>query len=152
MRISDWSSDVCSSDLYGEYLSQLTGGIALSQVEVLRPADLGMSEHEVAALATPAVRRLTAGGNARRMAIAGHLAAGRFGEAGLADETLEMIRDQFRKVAEDHKEAAHQWHLKDELIPLAVVEQLAELGVLGLTVPEAFGGAGLGKQIGRAHV
>src|SRR3546814_12736280 len=56
-----------------------------------------------------------------------------------------MIRDHFRKVAEDHKEAAHQWHLKDELIPLAVVEQLAGLGVFGLTVPEAFGGAGLGK-------
>src|SRR3546814_12628781 len=104
-----------------------------------------MSDAEVAALATPAVRRLTGNGNALRMAIAGHLAEGRFGEAGLADETLEMIRDQFRKVAEDHREAAHQWHLKDELIPLAVVEQLAELGVFGLTVPEAFGGAGLGK-------
>src|SRR3546814_2725016 len=87
MRISDWSSDVCSSDLlhwaerlqaagqlgelerlmlqatYGEYLSQLTGGIALSQVEVLRPGDLGMSDAEVAALATPAVRRLTGNGN-----------------------------------------------------------------------------------------
>src|SRR3546814_1017752 len=97
MRISDWSSDVCSSDLlhwaerlqaagqlgelerlmlqatYGEYLSQLTGGIALSQVEVLRPGDLGMSDAEVAALATPAVRRLTGNGNALRMAIAGHL-------------------------------------------------------------------------------
>src|SRR3546814_2316648 len=106
MRISDWSSDVCSSDLlgelerlmlqatYGEYLSQLTGGIALSQVEVLRPGDLGMSDAEVAALATPAVRRLTGNGNALRMAIAGHLAEGRFGEAGLADDTLEMIRDQ----------------------------------------------------------
>jgi (2S)-methylsuccinyl-CoA dehydrogenase len=79
------------------------------------------------------------------MAIAGHLTDGRFGEAGLADEMLEMIRDQFRKVAEDHKEAAHQWHLKDELIPLEVVEQLAGLGVFGLTVPEDFGGSGLGK-------
>src|SRR3546814_15863256 len=91
---------------YGEYLSQLTGGIALSQVEVLRPGDLGMSDAEVAALATPAVRRLTGNGNALRMAIAGHLAEGRFGEAGLADDTLEMIRDQFRKAAEDPKEAA----------------------------------------------
>jgi (2S)-methylsuccinyl-CoA dehydrogenase len=130
---------------YGEYLSQLTGGIALSQVEVLRPGDFGLGEAEVAALATPAVRRLTANGNALRMAIAAQLAEGRFGEAGLADETLEMIRDQFRKVAEDHREAAHEWHLKDELIPLEVVEQLAGLGVFGLTVPEDFGGAGLGK-------
>jgi (2S)-methylsuccinyl-CoA dehydrogenase len=42
-------------------------------------------------------------------------------------------------------EQAHQWHLKDELIPLPVVNQLAELGVFGLTVPEEFGGLGLGK-------
>ena len=133
---------------YGEYLNQLAGGIALSQVEVLRPADLGLGEDDVAALQTPAVKKLMAGGNGNdlRMAIAGHLAEGRCGEAGLADEMLEMIRDQFRKVAEDHKEAAHEWHLKDELIPLKVVEQLAGLGVFGLTVPEAFGGSGLGKM------
>ncbi len=132
---------------YGEYLNQLTGGIALSQVEVLRPADMGLAEADIAAFMTPAVKKLVAegNGNALRMAIARHLAEGRFGEAGLADEMLEMIRDQFRKVAEDHKEDAHDWHLKDELIPLEVVEQLAGLGVFGLTVPEDFGGSGLGK-------
>ncbi|WP_422364948.1 acyl-CoA dehydrogenase family protein [Pelagibius sp.] len=132
---------------YGEYLNQLWGGLALSQVEVLRPADLGMSDDDIHALYTPAVQALTGRGNSNavRMAIAAHLAEGRFGEAGLADEMLEMIRDQFRKVAEDHSEAAHDWHLKDELIPLEVVQQLAELGVFGLTVPEDFGGAGLGK-------
>ncbi|MEQ8355417.1 MAG: acyl-CoA dehydrogenase family protein [Kiloniellaceae bacterium] len=132
---------------YGEYLNQMIGGIALSQVEVLRPNDLGVQEDAVAALATPAVRRLAGDGNSNavRMRIAAHLAEGHFGEAGLADEMLEMIRDQFRKVAEDHKEDAHGWHLMDELIPLEVVEQLAGLGVFGLTVPEDFGGAGLGK-------
>jgi (2S)-methylsuccinyl-CoA dehydrogenase len=132
---------------YGEYLNQLSGGIALSQVEVLRPGDLDLTEDDLAVLATPAVRQLRAAGNtnAVRMQIAGHLAEGSFGEAGLADETLEMIRDQFHKVAEDHKEAAHDWHLKDELIPLEVVEQLAGLGVFGLTVPEDVGGSGLGK-------
>ena len=133
---------------YGEYLNQLSGGIALSQVEVLRPADLGLGDAEVAALQTPAVKKLMAAGNgnAVRLRIAEHLAEGRFGEAGLADEMLEMIRDQFRKVAEDHIEDAHDWHLKDDLIPLEVVQQLAGLGVFGLTVPEDFGGAGLGKM------
>ncbi len=132
---------------YGEYLNQLSGGIALSQVEVLRPADLGLGEDALAALETPAVRKLRTDGNssALRMAIARYLAEGKFGEAGLADEMLEMIRDQFHKVAEDHKEDAHEWHLKDELIPLEVVQQLAGLGVFGLTVPEDFGGSGLGK-------
>ncbi len=132
---------------YGEYLNQLSGGIALSQVEVLRPADLGLGEDALAALETPAVRKLRTDGNSStlRMAIARYLAEGKFGEAGLADEMLEMIRDQFHKVAEDHKEDAHEWHLKDELIPLEVVQQLAGLGVFGLTVPEDFGGSGLGK-------
>src|SRR3546814_3261409 len=42
---------------YGEYLSQLTGGIALSQVEVLWPGDTGMDGDEVGAQATPAARQ-----------------------------------------------------------------------------------------------
>jgi len=137
---------------FGEYLQQMTGGIALSQVEILRPNDLGLDDDAVAALRrAPAVRALVAGGNTaaarQRLAalLAAGLAAGDTGERGLDDETLEMVREQFRKVAEDHAEAAHEWHRRDALIPLPVIEQLAELGVFGLTVPEDFGGAGLGK-------
>ena len=40
---------------------------------------------------------------------------------------------------------AHGWHLRDELIPLEIVEHMGALGVFGLTIPEEFGGAGLGK-------
>ena len=40
---------------------------------------------------------------------------------------------------------AQGWHARDELIPQAVVDAVAELGVFGLTVPEAHGGLGLGK-------
>jgi len=137
---------------FGEYLQQMTGGIALSQVEILRPNDMGLDDDAVAALRrAPAVAALVAGGNTaaarQRLSalLAAGLAAGDTGERGLDDETLEMVREQFRKVAEDHAEAAHDWHRKDELIPLPVIEQLAELGVFGLTVPEDFGGAGLGK-------
>ena len=58
-----------------------------------------------------------------------------------------MVRDQFRRFAEEQVTPyAHDWHLKDELIPMEVVEQMAELGVFGLTVPEEFGGLGLGKM------
>ena len=110
---------------YGEYLSQMLGGIALSQVEVLRPQDLG------------------AGDAAQRLADA--LEGGSFGDPAHDDETLEMIREQFRRIAEEHREAAHQWHLKDELIPIEVIQELAELGVFGLTVPEEWGGLGMGK-------
>jgi len=136
---------------FAEYLQQMTGGIALSQVESARPADLGLDAGAAAALSDdPAVAALVAHGGARpRLRLAELLAAGRdaddFGALGLGDETLHMIREQFRKFANDHMEAAHGWHLRDELIPLAVIEQLGALGVFGLTVPEDWGGAGLGK-------
>jgi len=136
---------------FGEYLQQLTGGIAISQVEIVRPGDLGLDAADLATLQTPAVAALIAGGNgnAVRMRIAELLQEGRdsqdFGRAGLGDETLEMVRDQFRDIANDHSEAAHEWHRRDELIPLAVIQQLSELGIFGLTVPEEYGGLGMGK-------
>ncbi|WP_035682160.1 acyl-CoA dehydrogenase family protein, partial [Azospirillum brasilense] len=68
------------------------------------------------------------------------------GEAALEDEALDMVREQFRRFVADVVEPhAHEWHLKDELIPMPVVEQMAEMGVFGLTVPEEDGGLGMGK-------
>ncbi len=137
---------------FGEYLQQMTGGILLSQVEIVRPGDMGLSGAAVARFRDdPVVEALVTRGNTsaarQRLAemIGENLGSGNFGQVALGDETLEMVRDQFRKVADDHMEAAHAWHRKDELIPDAVVAQLSELGVFGLTVPEDFGGSGLGK-------
>ncbi|PWG74501.1 acyl-CoA dehydrogenase, partial [Enterococcus hirae] len=67
------------------------------------------------------------------------------GRTGLDDE-LEMIREQFRRFAVEKVEPyAHEWHLKDELIPMEIIEELAEMGVFGLTIPEEYGGLGLSK-------
>jgi (2S)-methylsuccinyl-CoA dehydrogenase len=41
---------------------------------------------------------------------------------------------------------AHEWHLKNQYIPLEIVEQMSELGVFSLTIPEEYGGMGLGKE------
>ncbi len=136
---------------FGEYLSQIRGGIALSQVEILRLADMGLEPQAEQDFETASVRTLISGGNtaAVRQQLALLMSeggtGGDYGNPALGDETLDMIRDQFHKFADDHMEEAHEWHLKDELIPLTVVNQLAELGVFGLTVPEEFGGLGLGK-------
>ncbi|MBL8662924.1 MAG: acyl-CoA dehydrogenase family protein [Candidatus Odyssella sp.] len=133
---------------YGEYLHQMRGGIAVSQVEIVRPGDMGISDEATHAFYTPAVRALTERGNtnAVRMRLAALIVDGAFGEAGLGDETLAMIRDQFRRFgAEKVKPFAHDWHRQDVLIPMSVLEELAQLGVFGLTVPEEFGGLGLGK-------
>jgi len=134
---------------YGEYLAQLEGGVPLSQVEMIRPADLGIDPDDVVAFRTAPVQTLIAAGTAApaRLRIADLIRdGGGFGDAALDDETLSMVQDQFRRFGADAVEPhAHDWHLKDELIPIAVVEQMAELGVFGLTIPEEYGGLGMGK-------
>jgi (2S)-methylsuccinyl-CoA dehydrogenase len=136
---------------FGEYLGQLVGGIPMSQNEIVRPYDLGLSDDDSAAFWTPAVSALAKKGMARevRSGIADYLAkhAGAMfvGEPGL-DETMGMVRDQFFRFAQEKVTPfAHQWHLKDELIPIELIAELSELGVFGLTIPEAYGGAGLSK-------
>jgi (2S)-methylsuccinyl-CoA dehydrogenase len=67
------------------------------------------------------------------------------GDDGL-DEDQKIIRDQFYKFSKEKIDPdAHSWHLKDELIPMEIIEQLADMGVFGLTIPEIYGGVGLDK-------
>src|ERR1700746_1099491 len=47
----------------GEYLAQVLGGIAMSQSEIVRLSDLGLSATTVAARVNPAVEHLVATGN-----------------------------------------------------------------------------------------
>jgi (2S)-methylsuccinyl-CoA dehydrogenase len=133
---------------FGEYLAQLLGGIAMSQGEVVRPADLGADEAAARLGADQSVRALLANGNTpdTRARIAQLAAEGVFGAAALGDDTLETAREPFRRIADEIAEPFHKLHLKDELIPLEVINRLAELGVFGTTIAEGFGGAGLGKQ------
>ncbi|MGH6933718.1 MAG: acyl-CoA dehydrogenase family protein [Dongiaceae bacterium] len=132
---------------FAEYLAQIIGGIAMSQGEIVRPADLGLDDEHHVLQSDGAVRALIRHGAGAPvlMRIAGLIADGGFGDSGLDDDALLLVRDQFRRFADDHRAAAHGWHRADELIPLAVIEQLAALGIFGLTVPEEYGGAGLGK-------
>ena len=133
---------------YGEYLAQMTGGIAMSQVETVRPGDLGIDDQSWHAFYTPEVARLIAGGNsaAVRAAIADIIADGTMPDPDLDDEMLVVVRDQFRRFSDERiAPDAQDWHREDRLIPDAVLAEMAELGVFGLTVPEAWGGSGMGK-------
>lgn len=136
---------------FGEYLWQIYGGIQMNQGEVLRLQDMGLSQDDMRGMMEPAIVTLTQGGNtqAARMRLVALMqersAEITVGASGL-DEELEMIRDQFRRYAVEKVEPfAHDWHLKDELIPMEVIEELAEMGVFGLTIPEEYGGFGLSK-------
>ncbi|RMD47688.1 MAG: acyl-CoA dehydrogenase family protein, partial [Alphaproteobacteria bacterium] len=136
----------------GEYLAQMIGGIPMSQGEIARPAAIGIGPERLAAFAgDAAVARLVAEGNtqAARVALARLMAeregVASFGATGLDDE-LEMVREQFRRFAEEKVVPhAHRWHLADELIPLELIAEMAELGVFGLTIPEEYGGLGMSK-------
>ncbi|MEO0390293.1 MAG: acyl-CoA dehydrogenase family protein [Pseudomonadota bacterium] len=136
---------------FGEYLWQIYGGIQMNQGEVLRLQDMGLSQEDMRGLMEPAVQTLTQGGNTQNARVRlvelmqERSAEITVGASGL-DEELEMIREQFRRYAVDKVEPyAHEWHLKDELIPMEVIEELAEMGVFGLTIPEEYGGLGLSK-------
>lgn len=136
---------------FGEYLSQIQGGIPISQSEMIRLQDIGLSQDEQHAFVTKEVEILTQSGNTQKVRLRlvalmqENSADVTVGISGL-DEELEMIRDQFRRYARERIEPeAHEWHLKDELIPMEIIEELAEMGVFGLTIPEEFGGFGLSK-------
>ena len=136
--------------IFGEYLAQLVHGIPMWQGEIVRPSSLGVS-HEAYATFRKQIHSLTSRGNTApaRARLAELLAegadSGHFGALGL-DETLNMVRDQFRRFSnEEVTPHAHDWHLKNELIPMNVVNQMSEMGVFGLTIPEEFGGLEMGK-------
>ncbi|MCF6431633.1 acyl-CoA dehydrogenase family protein [Leisingera sp. MMG026] len=136
---------------FGEYLWQVYGGIQMNQGEIIRLQDLGLSQDAQRGLMAPAVMTLCEQGNSQAARtrlvelMEEQAGATMFGASGLEEE-LEMIRDQFRRYAVEKVEPhAHDWHLKDELIPLSVIEELAEMGVFGLTIPEEYGGFGLSK-------
>jgi (2S)-methylsuccinyl-CoA dehydrogenase len=135
----------------GEYLAQITGGIAMSQGEIVRPSDLGLSPAAVAARINPAAEHLIAYGNtaprrARLAELMREQQEATVGATGL-DDTLDSIREEMRKFADDRVVPnAQQWHLRNQYIPLAVIAQMSELGVFSLTIPEDYGGMGLGKE------
>ncbi len=132
---------------YGEYLQQIQGGIPMSQGEVARLQDLGLTPAKPGAAAAALMAQGNTVAARTRLVELMRDNHGRatFGTTGL-DEELEMIRDQFRRYSDDKViPHAQEWHLRDELIPMEIIDSLAEMGVFGLTIPEEFGGFGLSK-------
>ena len=135
----------------GEYLAQIVGGIPMSQGEMVRPSDLGLSAAQVAARINGGIEALIANGNTaeRRARLVERMCAGRnatVGACGL-DDTLESIRVEMRKFADSEVIGhAQNWHRTNSYIPMEIIGQMSRLGVFGLTIPEEFGGTGLGKE------
>jgi (2S)-methylsuccinyl-CoA dehydrogenase len=134
-----------------EYLAQLAGGVMMSQSEMARLHELGVADKDQATFLTAEVRTLiesaTPATRARLVTLIKESQGNAtYGDTGL-DETLAAIRDEMRRFSQEQVEPhAQDWHLKDDYIPLPLIEQMAELGVFSLTLPEDYGGLGLGKE------
>ena len=135
----------------GEYAAQIAGGIAMSQIETIRLAELGVPIAEVRRfedVAANVIAHGTSDANKVRLAelIAANPEALTFGDSGL-DETHASIQQEMSRFSRaEVAPHAHQWHLQNAYIPLDIIAKLAELGVFGVSMPEEFGGMGLGKQ------
>ena len=135
---------------FAEYAAQIAGGIAISQSETVRLADLGVPATDVRRFADETAPLSELADRQARVRLAELIAANpgavSYGDPGL-DETHAAIRDQMRRYAlEEVLPHAHGWHLANSYIPLGVIAKLSELGVFGLTIPEEHGGLGLGKE------
>jgi len=132
---------------FGEYLAQLTAGIAMSQNEIVRPLELDLGEAAVRLAASPAVAWFLRHGNVPETRAA-LMALVRDGArpCETLDGDLDQIRAQLRTfVAKKIAPDAHRWHLEDVLIPDHILTEMAGLGVFGICIDPEYGGLGLGK-------
>ncbi len=161
-EVANWALKLQDEGLFGEtetalscllfanYLGDLKGGIAMNQGEIIRPAELGLEAIVEEALSGPASAALLAAATQELKTRTADLVAQAQGKGTIEvtglDETYEMVRDTFRRFGQEKVAPfAHSWHLRDELIPMSVLTEMADLGVFGLTIPEEFGGSGMGK-------
>jgi len=136
---------------FAEYLSQIAGGIPMSQLEMIRPAELGIPRADVRAFEDATANLIATGSTAQVKARLAQLisdakGATTYGDSGL-DEMYAEIHEQMRRFSQaEVVPHAHEWHLANDYIPMEIIEKVAELGVFGLTIPEELGGLGLGKE------
>ncbi len=132
---------------FAETLAQMLGGLPMGQNELVRPADLGLTE--AAQRLRAAVANLVEADCAPlRADLAALLAAGQWPGESFHDAELDTIRDQFRRFTDaEIVPHAHKWHLANALIPDATVAAMADLGTFGVCIPEQYGGLGLDKLV-----
>ncbi len=155
-QIAAWSERVggayerqIAAAYVGEVARSVGSSLDLGPCESVDIRELGVTDEDLnRTVRTPAVLAFIAQ-HARTenyLAIAKHAKEGGYGAVGLDDSTLEDIRMQFARFSDQEViPRAQEVHRKDLLIPMSILDQMSEMGVFGLTIPEALGGLGLGK-------
>ncbi len=159
----NWAEDLKNNENFGEieklllqigfseYIAQLRGGIFMSQSEIIRLDNFSLYEKDINKIFSKSTNFLQLNGNsdvARKRLITlvvQKMGSSTYEQSGLGQE-YEMIRNQFFKFSKEKiTPKAHEWHLKDQLIPMEIISELAELGVFNLNIPELYGGLGMTK-------
>jgi (2S)-methylsuccinyl-CoA dehydrogenase len=159
--LQKWANEVSHSGEGGPYelliaqtylaelVRSLRGGIDLGQTETIPLSELGIGDDVVReTIGDPVLAKWADEhtSSARYLELAAFAREKGGGALGLTDDTLVASQREFRKfVDREVKPIAQEIHRKDILIPLELVTKLSELGVFGLTIPEEYGGLGLGK-------
>jgi (2S)-methylsuccinyl-CoA dehydrogenase len=133
----------------GEVARSLAGGIDLGPCENIGVRELGITDSDlretVLSGSVIAFCSEHASGNAY-LDLAAHARDRGFPNRGFDDDMLEEIRSQFAKFVDAEViPRAQDIHRNDVLIPMDIVDQMSELGVFGLTIPEQYHGLGMSK-------
>jgi (2S)-methylsuccinyl-CoA dehydrogenase len=133
----------------GEVARSLPGGIDLGPCENIGLRELGITAGDLReTVLAPFVLDFSsehASGNVY-LDLAAHARDHGFPNRGFDDDTLEEIRSQFAKFVDAEViPRAQDIHRNDVLIPMDIVDQMSELGVFGLTIPEQYEGLGMSK-------
>lgn len=136
---------------FGEYTAQVLGGIPMSQGEMARFSDIGVElgqwdQEELYSLHKFVVQANCIAARKRLVKLMlDNQGSSTYGYSGLSEE-IEEIRDQIKRFS-DQKivPSAQRWHINNDLIPMEIVQELSEMGIFGLTIPDEYDGAGLPK-------
>ncbi len=133
----------------GGVARSLSGGIALGPCETVGLSELGISDGDLReTVLQPEVVAFCAenASGAVYLELAAHARDHGFPNPGFDDDMLDEIRSQFSKFVDAEViPQAQDIHRNDVLIPMDIVDQMSELGVFGLTIPEEYGGLGMTK-------
>ena len=150
-RTGDAGARRIANAYVAELVRTLPGGVDLGPGESVALAELGVSDALVReTLGSEAVVAFSREhGSSAVLEDIGRGASGAQGRGtsvdGL-DETLRDVRAEFAKFVDAEViPRAQDIHRNDVLIPMELVNRMAELGVFGLTIPESYGGLGLSK-------
>lgn len=132
-----------------EYCLQILHGIPMSQSEIIRPNEIFIDENLIEEFKKISQTIIDESKSETKQKlceiIKNNTNNGIFPNIGL-DQTNEQIRQEFAKFTNEKIiPNAQKWHLNDELIPISIIDEMSELGVFGLTIPEEYGGLGLSK-------